>query len=85
MILTGQVHNGVIVLDKPSELPEGACVRIELLSTANTEKPGSPRVGGIWKGQVQIAEDFDQLPDDLAEAFTLQPAMPRAVEHGTSV
>ncbi len=72
MILTGQVHNGVIVPDKPSELPEGASVRIELLPTANTGESNSPRVGGIWKGQVQISQDFDQLPDDLAEAFGIR-------------
>ena len=26
-------------------------------------------VRGAWKGKVQIAEDFDELPEDLAEAF----------------
>ncbi len=29
----------------------------------------SPRVGGQWKGRVRMAEDFDSLPGDLAEAF----------------
>ena len=24
---------------------------------------------GIWRGQVGMAEDFDELPDDIAEAF----------------
>ena len=24
---------------------------------------------GIWRGQVDIADDFDELPDDIAEAF----------------
>ena len=24
---------------------------------------------GIWRGQVEMAEDFDELPDDIAEAF----------------
>ena len=24
---------------------------------------------GIWRGQVHIADDFDELPDDIAEAF----------------
>ena len=72
MILTGQVHNGVVVPDKPLELPEGATVRIELLPNANTGKSNAPRVGGIWNGQVQIAEDFDQLPDDLAETFGIR-------------
>ena len=69
MILTGQVHNGVIVPDKPAEFPEGASVRIELLASANTGTSTAPRVSGIWQGQVRIAEDFDQLPDDIAEAF----------------
>ena len=29
----------------------------------------SPRLGGQWKGRVKMADDFDSLPDDLAEAF----------------
>jgi len=26
-------------------------------------------IRGIWKGQVHIADDFDELPDDIADAF----------------
>ena len=26
-------------------------------------------VRGAWRGQVQLAEDFDELPDDIADAF----------------
>ena len=26
-------------------------------------------VRGIWRGRVHIADDFDDLPDDIAEAF----------------
>ncbi len=33
----------------------------------------SPRLGGQWKGRVRIAEDFDQLPDDIAAAFGIDP------------
>ncbi len=29
----------------------------------------SPRRGGDWKGQVRIADDFDELPDDIARGF----------------
>lgn len=29
----------------------------------------SPRVGGQWKGRIKMADDFDSLPDDVAEAF----------------
>lgn len=28
-----------------------------------------PRRPGGWRGQVRIAADFDELPDDLAAAF----------------
>ena len=27
---------------------------------------------GVWKGQVEIADDFDELPDDLAEALGMK-------------
>jgi prevent-host-death family protein len=26
-------------------------------------------VRGAWRGRVQLAEDFDELPDDIADAF----------------
>jgi prevent-host-death family protein len=26
-------------------------------------------IRGRWRGQVHIADDFDDLPDDIAEAF----------------
>ena len=26
-------------------------------------------IRGTWKGRVQIADDFDELPDDIADAF----------------
>jgi prevent-host-death family protein len=26
-------------------------------------------VRGAWRGQVRIADDFDELPDDIADAF----------------
>lgn len=31
--------------------------------------PTSPRPLGVWRGKVKIAEDFDELPSDLASAF----------------
>ena len=27
------------------------------------------RVPGYWAGQVQMADDFDELPEDIARAF----------------
>lgn len=29
----------------------------------------APRKGGQWKGRVRIADDFDELPEDIARAF----------------
>lgn len=26
-------------------------------------------IHGAWKGQVTVADDFDELPDDIADAF----------------
>jgi prevent-host-death family protein len=26
-------------------------------------------VRGVWRGRARIAEDFDELPDDIADAF----------------
>ena len=34
--------------------------RAELLRRAST---------AIWRGHVEMADDFDELPDDIAEAF----------------
>ncbi len=35
------------------------------------ERPagGFAALAGVWKGRVRIAEDFDELPDDVAERF----------------
>ena len=29
----------------------------------------TPREGGQWKGRVRVADDFDSLPVDIADAF----------------
>ena len=34
---------------------------------------GFASLAGIWRGQVRIAEDFDELPDDFSERFGLRP------------
>ena len=35
-----------------------------------TKKPGL--VFGVWKGKVKIADDFDELPPEIAEAFGME-------------
>lgn len=32
------------------------------------------RRGGQWHGKIRIAQDFDELPTDIAEAFGVVPA-----------
>lgn len=34
------------------------------------EEPRSlASVRGVWRGRVRMADDFDELPEDIAEAF----------------
>lgn len=40
---------------------------VKLVPVASAASLASVR--GAWRGQVQMAEDFDDLPDDIAEAF----------------
>ncbi len=43
---------------------------LRLLRQQESAKPvAKNRESGQWKGQVFIADDFDELPDDIAEAF----------------
>jgi prevent-host-death family protein len=43
-------------------------VRLEPLAPAT----GALALMDVWKGQVEIAEDFDELSDDLATAFGIE-------------
>ena len=40
---------------------------VKLSPLAST--PSLVSVRGAWRGQVRMADDFDELPDDIAEAF----------------
>ena len=33
---------------------------------------GAPRRGGQWHGRVRIAADFDELPAELTDAFSVR-------------
>lgn len=66
MVIRGHFQNGVIVPDEPVSLPEGTTVRIEVV---DIEAKKLKRLGGMWKGRVVIADDFDTLPHELADAF----------------
>ena len=34
------------------------------------ERPGQVREPGAWRGRVRMADDFDDFPPELAEAFS---------------
>jgi prevent-host-death family protein len=34
---------------------------------------GFASLAGVWQGRVRIAEDFDELPDDVAERLGMRP------------
>jgi prevent-host-death family protein len=34
---------------------------------------GFASLAGSWKGRVRIADDFDELPDDLADSLGMLP------------
>lgn len=65
-----------------SKLVERARAGEEIVIARNGEPvaqlvPARPRLSrmdlhGLWKGQVWMADDFDELPDDIAEAFGMK-------------
>ena len=59
MTYRGHVENGVVVLDDPVELPEGAVVQVDL-----AEEEQIPTLAERLKDIIGIAEG---LPSDLAE------------------
>jgi antitoxin (DNA-binding transcriptional repressor) of toxin-antitoxin stability system len=35
--------------------------------------PGFASLAGVWEGRARIADDFDELPDELAESLGMRP------------
>jgi len=59
MTYRGHVENGVVVLDDPVELPEGAVVQVDL-----AEEEQIPTLAERLKDVIGIV---DGLPEDMAE------------------
>jgi prevent-host-death family protein len=67
---------------KLSQLVERAQAGEDVIITRNgkpvarlvpVEQPNSfASIRGIYRGQITIADDFDELPDDIAEAFGMR-------------
>jgi len=65
MTYTGHIEAGKVVLDEPAKIPEGARVRIEVLSVPDAVDSGqSPSLAEQLAGVVGKAE---QLPPDWSE------------------
>lgn len=73
MTLAGHIHNGVVVLDEPATLPEGAPVRVEVLAASAPPAAPARRQGGQYAGQIWMAPDFDEWPLDIQEALGMTP------------
>jgi hypothetical protein len=74
MVFRGHVKNGVVLLDEPAVLPEGAEVQVELLErpvevlpSANSTKvrPIEEELAAIW---VDLSpQEWANLPRDLSD------------------
>ena len=69
---SGQIQNGAIVPDQPLSLPEGTRVQFGVMPAKADTADGNARIGGQLKNQIQIADDFDELPSDVAEPFGME-------------
>ena len=74
MVVHGVVLNGVVVPNEPLTVPEGTHVTIEIATfeTSQSDSSTVPRQGGWLQGKVTIAPDFDELPDEIREAFGME-------------
>ena len=65
--LVNEAAAGEDVVIKRNGKPVARLVPVE-------EKPanGLMSLYGIYKGQIHVADDFDELPDDIAEAFGMK-------------
>ena len=63
MTLEGRVLNGIIVLNSPTALPEGACVRVEVL-TAEPQAPSLfDRLGDLAGKAIDLPADASTQHD----------------------
>lgn len=47
---------------------------VRMCSVAERQNPeGFASLAGAWRGRVKIADDFDELPDDIAESLGMRP------------
>lgn len=65
MVYHGRVKNGIIVLDSGARLPEGAEVRVDVMS--NGEKPKeSASPDTVWDDLLNLAGTARDLPENFS-------------------
>ncbi len=68
MTYQGHVENGIVVLDDPVPLPDGARVEVAVLNPSDAEKTGKP----IWMVAVEMGasvppDEWDKMPTDASK------------------
>ena len=61
MVCTGTIHNGVVVMDKGTELAEGTRVRIEPV-----ERPEEAATPGGYEDLLELVGTIRDAPPDLS-------------------
>jgi len=67
MTYRGHVKNGVVVLDQPAELPEGAEVDVTVRTEPRTEKDDEKPIPTLADRLRNVIGTVKGLPRDLAE------------------
>ena len=66
MTYRGRMRNGVVVLDQPASVPEGAEVEVRLVAETSGHADGSSDEGQAVPAWLQVARRLsEQMPDDL--------------------
>ncbi len=66
MSYTGEVRNGVIVLENGAQLPEGMRVRIEPVETATDESAADEAAKTLGQRLLKYSGILNDLPADMA-------------------
>jgi len=64
MTLQGHVKNGVVLLDDGGTLPEGATVRVELVTSENSSPPAEPPT--IYESLAPFVGKAEGLPANMS-------------------
>ena len=56
----------------PEDVVRRAFQLLEQEQECASSGPRKERQGGQWRGRVRIADDFDELPPDLQDAFGMR-------------